>query len=133
MSANSQIRAHEDRKPDPSERAYAGGHAGPDAGLSTVQKTAYTALVVLPPYLQSRLQDRMLESSWADEPLPLSWLSLVDLRRLRSRGGGWRRQDEVALWKREWKRAAWELLSAAERLGALLGLANLLIFLYNGK
>ena len=74
----------------------------------------------------------MLESSWADEPLPLSWLSLVDLRRLRSRGRR-RRQDEVALWKREWKRAAWELLCAAERLGALLGLANFLIFLYNGK
>ena len=97
-----------------------------------MQKTAYTALVVLPPYLPSRLQDRMLESSWADEPLPRSWLSLVDLRRMRSRGGR-RKEDEVALWKREWKRAAWELLSATERLGALLGLANLLIFLYNGK
>lgn len=129
MSAIPQRLTADNSNLTPPERAYAGGH---DAGLSTIQKTAYTALVVLPPYLQSRLQDRMLESSWADEPLPLSWLSLVDLRRLRSRGRR-RRQDEVALWKREWKRAAWELLSAAERLGALLGLANFLIFLYNGK
>lgn len=73
----------------------------------------------------------MLESSWADEPLPVSWLSLIDLRRLRTRGR--RREDELARWKREWKRAAWEVLSACERFGALLGLANLLIFLYNGK
>ncbi|GAA5867901.1 hypothetical protein JCM3774_004715 [Rhodotorula dairenensis] len=106
------------------------GHA-PDTGLSTLQKGAHTALVVLPPYLQARLQDRMLESSWADEPLPESWFSLIDLRRLRTRGR--RREDELARWKREWKRAAWEVLSAGERLGALLGLANLLIFLYNGK
>ncbi|GAA5981395.1 hypothetical protein JCM10908_004093 [Rhodotorula pacifica] len=115
---------------DEGKHAASGTHVG-DSGLSTLQKTAYTALVVLPPYLQSRLQDRMLESSWADEPLPLSWFSLIDLRRLRARGR--RREDELALWKREWKRAAWELLSAGERLGALLGLANLLIFLYNGK
>ncbi|BGP52618.1 peroxisome assembly protein (Peroxin-2) [Rhodotorula sphaerocarpa] len=98
---------------------------------ATLQKAAYTALVVLPPYLQARLQDRILDSSWADEPLPRSWFSLVDLRRLRTRGR--RRTDELARWSGELKRTAYELLSTGERLGAVLGLSNLLIFLYNGK
>lgn len=111
-------------------RIPTGGYARA-AGLSRLQKAAYTALVVLPPYLQARLQDRMLDSSWADEPLPRSWFSLVDLRRLRARGR--RRTDELARWSGEWKRMAYELLSTGERLGAVLGLLNLLIFLYNGK
>lgn len=102
-----------------------------DSTLTRVQKFAYTLLVVVPPYLHARLQDRMLSSSWADEPLPRSWFSLVDLRRLRARGR--RRDDELIQWRREWKRTAWEVLSLAERFSAVLGLANFLVFLYNGR
>ncbi|GAA5997243.1 pex2/pex10/pex12 family protein [Rhodotorula paludigena] len=102
-----------------------------DSTLTRVQKFAYTLLVVVPPYLHTRLQDRMLSSSWADEPLPRSWSSLVDLRRLRARGR--RRDDELIQWRREWKRTAWEVLSLAERFSAVLGLANFLVFLYNGR
>lgn len=102
-----------------------------DSNLTRIQKLAYTLLVVLPPYLHSRLQDRMLTSSWADEPLPRSWFSLVDLRRLMARGR--RREEEMIQWKREWKRTGWELLNVGERLSAVLGLVNLLVFLYNGR
>ncbi|KAJ8297193.1 Ran-specific GTPase-activating protein 1 [Rhodotorula toruloides] len=102
-----------------------------DSNLTRIQKLAYTLLVVLPPYLHSRLQDRMLTSSWADEPLPRSWFSLVDLRRLMARGR--RREEEMIQWKREWKRTGWELLNVGERLSAVLGLVNFLVFLYNGR
>ncbi|BGO99130.1 peroxisome assembly protein (Peroxin-2) [Rhodotorula toruloides] len=102
-----------------------------DSNLTRLQKLAYTLLVVLPPYLHSRLQDRMLTSSWADEPLPRSWFSLVDLRRLMTRGR--RREEEMIQWKREWKRTGWELLNVGERLLAVLGLVNFLVFLYNGR
>ncbi|GAA5925178.1 hypothetical protein JCM3775_006388 [Rhodotorula graminis] len=105
--------------------------AATDSTLSRVQKLAYTLLVVVPPYLHSRLQDQMLTSSWADEPLPRSWFALVDLRRLLKRGA--RRDDEMIQWRREWKRTGWELLGVAERLSAVLGLANFLVFLYNGR
>lgn len=106
--------------------------AAVDSALTRVQKLAYTALVVLPPYLHSRLQDRMLSSSWADEPLPKSWFSLVDLRRLiRTRGR--RREEEMIQWRREWKRAGWELLGVSEKLASLAGVINFLIFLHNGR
>ena len=105
--------------------------AATDSTLSRVQKLAYTLLVIVPPYLHSRLQDQMLTSSWADEPLPRSWFALVDLRRLLTRGA--RREDEMIQWRREWKRTGWELLGVAERLSAVLGLANFLVFLYNGR
>ncbi|GAA5898098.1 hypothetical protein JCM8208_000154 [Rhodotorula glutinis] len=105
--------------------------AATDSTLSRLQKLAYTLLVVLPPYVHARLQDQMLTSSWADEPLPRSWFALVDLRRLVKRGP--RRDDEMIQWRREWKRTGWELLGVAERLSAVLGLANFLVFLYNGR
>ncbi|GAA6002699.1 hypothetical protein JCM10207_007633 [Rhodosporidiobolus poonsookiae] len=103
-----------------------------DSSLSRVQKLAYTALVVLPPYLHSRLQDRMLASSWADEPLPRSWFALVDLRRVILTRGR-RREEEVIQMKREWKRTGWELLGVAEKLAGVAGLVNFLLFLYNGR
>ena len=34
---------------------------------------------------------------------------------------------------REWKRVVWELLSAGEKLGAVAGLVNFLVFLYDGR
>ncbi|BGP36401.1 peroxisome assembly protein (Peroxin-2) [Rhodotorula kratochvilovae] len=105
--------------------------AAADSTLTRIQKLAYTVLVVLPPYLHSRLQDRMLSSSWADEPLPRSWFALVDLRRLLV--GGRRREEEMIQWRREWKRTGWELLGVAERFSAVLALANFLVFLYNGR
>ncbi|KAI5476383.1 hypothetical protein MNV49_007832 [Pseudohyphozyma bogoriensis] len=103
-----------------------------DAPLTSTQKSAYIALAVLPPYLFSRLRDQMLSSSWADEPLPRTWLSLIDLRRASRR---WRRRngEEEGQWGWEWKRAVWEVINLGERIGAILGLANFLVFLYNGK
>ncbi|GAA5888837.1 hypothetical protein JCM6882_002872 [Rhodosporidiobolus microsporus] len=116
------------------EAKHAGGlqASASDSALTRFQKLAYTALVVLPPYLHTRLQDRMLSSSWADEPLPRSCFSLVDLRRVALTRGR-RREEEVIQMKREWKRTAWELLGVAEKLGSLAGLLNFLIFLHNGK
>ncbi|BGP12377.1 peroxisome assembly protein (Peroxin-2) [Rhodosporidiobolus nylandii] len=114
------------------EAAHEAGRGGTDAPLTRVQKLAYTALVVLPPYLHARLQDRMLSSSWADEPLPRSWLSLFDLRRLILTRGR-RREEEAIQMKREWKRTAWELLGVGEKLAALAGLLNFLVFLHNGR
>ncbi|GAA5823053.1 hypothetical protein JCM3770_005714 [Rhodotorula araucariae] len=105
--------------------------AATDSALTRIQKLAYTVLVILPPYLHSRLQDQMLTSSWADEPLPRSWFALVDPRRLLVRGR--RRDEEMIQWGREWKRTAWELFGVAERFSAVLGLANFLVFLYNGR
>ncbi|GAA5895807.1 hypothetical protein JCM5296_006672 [Sporobolomyces johnsonii] len=102
-----------------------------DSSLTRLQKLAYTVLFVLPPYLHARLQDRMLTSSWADEPLPRTWISLVDPRRALISGR--RRGEEMIQWRREWKRAIWELLGAGEKLAAFAGLANFLIFLYNGR
>ncbi|GAA6043240.1 hypothetical protein JCM8097_008478 [Rhodosporidiobolus ruineniae] len=116
------------------EAKHVGGLQGAavDSTLTRVQKLAYTALVVLPPYLHSKLQDRMLSSSWADEPLPPSWFALVDVRRL-IRARGRRREEEVIQWKREWKRTGWEMLGVAEKLANLAGLVNFLIFLHNGR
>lgn len=103
-----------------------------DSSLTGVQKGAYMALEVVPTYLYARLRDRMLSSSWSDEYLPASWLSLIDLRRLsqrRRRNTG----EEEGQWRGEWKRVAFELLGVCERVGAIAGLANFLIFLYDGK
>ncbi|CEQ38796.1 SPOSA6832_00242 [Sporobolomyces salmonicolor] len=102
-----------------------------DSSLTRLQKLAYTALFVLPPYLQARVQDRMLTSSWADEPLPRTWISLIDPRR--GLISGRRRGEEMIQWRREWKRAIWELLGAGEKLAAFAELANFFIFLYNGR
>ena len=33
----------------------------------------------------------------------------------------------------EWKRIAWELTNVGERLGAIAGLVNFLVFLYDGR
>ena len=89
-------------------------------------------LEVLPLYLHARLRDRMLSAAWSDESLPRSWLSLIDLRRLSKR----RRRaadEEDGRWRGEWKRVVWELLSLGERLAAIAGLANFLVFLYDGR
>ncbi|GAA5922922.1 pex2/pex10/pex12 family protein [Sporobolomyces koalae] len=102
-----------------------------DSSLTRTQKLLYTALFVLPPYLHVRLQDTMLASSWSDEPLPRSWGSLVDVRRLFVPRP--RRQEELIQWKREWKRSLWELMGVGEKLGAVAALANFLVFLYNGR
>ncbi|GAA5987632.1 hypothetical protein JCM11641_001174 [Rhodosporidiobolus odoratus] len=126
-SALQNLRYRDERKHEGLGRA-----SGSDSTLSHVQKVAYTALVVLPPYLHTRLQDRMLASSWSDEPLPRSWFSLVDLRRL-IRTSGRRREEEVIQWRREWMRTAWELLGVGEKLSALAGLLNFLVFLHNGR
>ncbi|GAA5898997.1 pex2/pex10/pex12 family protein [Sporobolomyces salmoneus] len=107
-----------------------------DSGLTRLQKILYISFVVLPPYLSSRLQDRMMTSSWSDEPLPRSWFSLINPTRaligLRSRNFE-RREEEMIQWKREWKRSIWELLRASEKLANMAGLINFLVFLYNGR
>lgn len=103
-----------------------------DSSLQPVQKAAYMTLQVLPAYLHSRLRDRMLSSSWGDEPLPTSWFSLLDVRRaFKSRRR--RTGEEEGQLGREWKRVVWELLSAGEKLGAVAGLVNFLVFLYDGR
>lgn len=100
--------------------------------LTPLQKTAYMAFQVLPGYLSARLRDRMLTASWSDQPLPRSWFSLVDVRRL-SRRRRRRNEEEEDQWGREWKRVAWEVMGLGEKLGAMAGLANFLVFLYDGK
>ncbi|GAA6063918.1 hypothetical protein JCM10212_003536 [Sporobolomyces blumeae] len=102
-----------------------------DSRLTRTQKLAYTVLFVLPPYLHARLQDRMLSSSWSDEPLPRSWASLVDVRRLLVKGP--RKEEERIQLKREWKRAVWELFGLGEKFGQIAALASFLVFLYNGR
>lgn len=71
----------------------------------------------------------MLSSYWSDEPLPRSWFSLIDPRRLAKR----RRVEEDGLLAAEWKRVAWEVLNVGEKLGAIAGLVNFLVFLYDGR
>lgn len=102
-----------------------------DSTLTPLQLNAYTVLTVLPSYLHTRLQDRMLTSSWSDEPLPPSWLSLLDLRRLFRR----RRNlpPGVATLSSNWKRVVFELIRLGEKLGQIAGLANFLVFLYDGR
>jgi peroxin-2 len=102
-----------------------------DSSLLLAQKAAYMTLLVLPSYLHARLRDRMLSSSWSDEPLPRSWLSLIDIRRSFKRGR--RRGEEEGEWRGEWKRVVWELLSIGERAAAVAGLVNFLVFLYDGR
>jgi peroxin-2 len=90
------------------------------------------SLQILPAYLHSRVRDRMLSAAWSDEALPRSWFSLVDPRRLsaaRRRGNG----EEEGQWGREWRRVVWELLGLGERLGAVAGLVNFLVFLFDGR
>ncbi|KAM0756509.1 hypothetical protein T439DRAFT_308996 [Meredithblackwellia eburnea MCA 4105] len=103
-----------------------------DSSLTRTQKTAYMVLTVLPAYLHSRLRDRMMTSFWSDEPLPQSWLSLVDLRRL-SRSRRRETGEDDGEWRAEWKRVVWEIMSLGERIAAIAALANFLIFLYNGR
>lgn len=86
-------------------------------------------LQVLPAYLHARIRDRMLSSSWSDEPLPRTWLSLVNPARLTKK----RRLEEDGLLQAEWKRVAWELTNIGERLGAIAGLVNFLVFLHDGR
>ena len=87
-------------------------------------------LLVLPSYLHSRIRDRMLSSSWSDEDLPRSWFSLFDLRRILSKR---RREEDDGLWRNEWKRVAWEVMDLGEKIGAIAGLVNFLVFLYDGR
>ncbi|KAK4701548.1 peroxin-2, partial [Phenoliferia sp. Uapishka_3] len=103
-----------------------------DSSLTKVQKSAYMALEVLPAYLYARIRDRMLSAAWSDESLPTSWFSLVDIRRFskqRRRETG----EEEGDWRGEWKRVVWEVLGLGERLAAIAGLANFLVFLYDGR
>ncbi|KAL8284161.1 hypothetical protein RQP46_004910 [Phenoliferia psychrophenolica] len=79
-----------------------------DSSLTSVQKTADMAREVLPLYLHARIRDRML-------------------RRRRAVG------EEDGEWRGEWKRVVWELLSLGERIAAIAGLANFLVFLYDGR
>lgn len=101
-----------------------------DSSLLPVQKAAYMTLLVLPAYLHSRIRDRMLSSSWSDEHLPRSWFSLFDLRRILLKR---RREEDDGLWGNEWKRVAWELMNVGEKIGAMAGLVNFLVFLYDGR
>lgn len=110
------------------ERKHANGlqSTAIDSTPTRTQKWAYVALQVAPIYVIARLRDTMAASSWADEPLPRSWLSLINPGRL----GNKRRRTEL---KAEWKRSVWELVNASDRLYAMLDLANFLVFLYDGK
>lgn len=112
--------------------------------LTKLQKTSYTLLTVLLPYSNTRLQDLMLNSSWSDEPLPRSWVSLFNPTRAFTRRASSssnenenerrrRREEELIQWKREWKRSVWEFSRFLEKLSNLLGLLNFFVFLYNGK
>lgn len=98
-----------------------------DSTLLPAQKAAYMALLILPTYLHSRLRDRMLVHSWAEEDLPRSWLSLLDFRRWRRRG------EDEGRWIGEWKRVGWEVMQVGEKVGAMAGLVNFLVFLYDGR
>ncbi|KAK4055154.1 peroxisome assembly protein (Peroxin-2) [Microbotryomycetes sp. JL201] len=101
-----------------------------DSSLLPVQKAAYMTLQILPSYLHSRVRDAMLSSAWSDEALPRSWISLLDLRRVMSKQ---RRQRDEGQLANEWKRVAWELVTFGEKIGAMAGLANFLVFLYDGR
>lgn len=104
-----------------------------DSRLATTQKSAYIALTILPPYVLAKLRDRMLSSSWSDEPLPRNWFALIDPRRaFPSRTG--RSDDEGASrLSGEWKRVIWEGLRVGEKAIALADLVNFLVFLYDGR
>ena len=76
----------------------------------------------------------MLSSSWSDYPLPSSFFSLLNLRRLTvSR----RRADTLSPFRttllNEWKRLVWESTRFSEKIGQILGLVNFLVFLYDGR
>ncbi|GAA5950421.1 hypothetical protein JCM3765_004539 [Sporobolomyces pararoseus] len=116
------------------ESSGQGESTATDSRLTRNQKLGYSLLIVIGPYLNTRLQDLMLNSSWSDEPLPRSWLSLINPTRSFVRGGGReRREEELIQWKREWKRSVWEFSRNFEKLSNLLGLINFLVFLYNGR
>jgi peroxin-2 len=106
-----------------------------DSRLASSQKSAYIALTVLPSYLLAKLRDRMLSSSWSDEPLPRNWFSLIDPRRAFIRQSSRRseEQEEGGRWGREWKRVIWEGLRVSEKVIALADLVNFLVFLYDGR
>lgn len=107
-----------------------------DSRLTIVQKSLYTLLVVVVPYVSTRVSELVLRvdyssSSWSDEPLPRTWLSLVDPRRFLPFFSSSCSEERIE-WKREWKRTVVELVRASEHVANLLTLSNLLVFLYNG-
>lgn len=104
-----------------------------DSRLTPFQKIAYIALSVLPSYLLARVRDRMLASSWSEEPLPRQWYSLIDPRRLLPSKSRRRNTDESGRLGREWRRVVWEGLRVGEKVLALLDLTNFLIFLFDGR
>ncbi|SCZ87357.1 BZ3500_MvSof-1268-A1-R1_Chr2-2g04823 [Microbotryum saponariae] len=113
-------------------RATNQSSAAIDVDLTRFQKLSYMALLVLPSYLHSRLRDRMLLSSWSDEPLPSSWFSFFNPIRILNvlvRPS----KDSSLRWRMEVKRVCWELLNLVERCTAMATLANFLIFLYDGR
>ncbi|KDE05695.1 hypothetical protein MVLG_03929 [Microbotryum lychnidis-dioicae p1A1 Lamole] len=113
-------------------RATNQSSAAIDVDLTRFQKLSYMALLVLPSYLHSCLRDRMLLSSWPDEPLPSSWFSFFNPIRLLNvlvRPS----KDSSLRWRMEFKRVCWELLNLVERCTAVATLANFLIFLYDGR
>ncbi|GAA5854901.1 hypothetical protein JCM3766R1_002304 [Sporobolomyces carnicolor] len=102
-----------------------------DSRLTLVQKSLYTLLVVVVPYVSTRVSELVYSSSWSDEPLPRTWLSLVDPRRFLPFFSSSSEEERIE-WKREWKRTVVELVRASEHIANLLTLSNLLVFLYNG-
>lgn len=76
----------------------------------------------------------MLSSSWSDYPLPSSFFSLLNLRRLTASR---RRADTLSpsrtTLSNEWKRLVWESTRFSEKIGQILGLVNFLVFLYDGR
>ena len=105
-----------------------------DSSLTPVQLNTYTLLSVLPSYLHTRLQDTMLSSSWSDYPLPQSYFSLLNLRRL---SAARHRADTLSPSRTtlpsEWKRLIWESTRLSEKVGQIAGLINFLVFLYDGR
>lgn len=85
------------------------------------------ALAVVPSYLRARVSP--LLSSWGDEPLPRSTLSLLNLTNLLRPRTSPRRIRFLA----QWRRVLWEALERGEKLVALFGLVNFIVFLYNGQ
>lgn len=91
------------------------------------QKAIGLALAVVPSYLRARLTPQI--SSWADDPLPRGKLDLLNIWHLRKEQYSPARQRFVA----SWRRVAWELVERGEKLVAVAGLVNFLVFLYNGR
>lgn len=95
--------------------------------ISPRQKALALGLAVVPSYLRARLSPEI--SSWADEPMPRRWTSLLNITNLTKDTYSPARQRFLAFWRR----VAWELVERGEKLVAVAGLVNFLIFLYNGR